>query len=220
MGARRGDVPRPPGAAAGRENPEHLAMLETWMRSYRPDKLFDAGGRVRAELAALAPTGDATDGRSPHANGGRRLVPLSLPEFRATTRYRWPATARSATNRLAASAGAARRLRAQRGGRQLSGLLSRRDELESARCGVRGREPLLRRAAIPIDDHVAGRTGDGGAQRAQLPGLARGLPADRAARPVRHLRGVRDGGRRRWWCSTRSGSNRPAGWRGGRRSRR
>jgi len=53
-----------------RDNPVHLAVLETWMRSYRPDELFDEGGALRAELAELAPTGDRRMSANPHANGG------------------------------------------------------------------------------------------------------------------------------------------------------
>jgi len=63
-----------------RENPEHLAMLERWMRSYRPDERFDEQGRLVPELAALAPEGDHRMGASPQANGGRRLVPLEIPD--------------------------------------------------------------------------------------------------------------------------------------------
>jgi xylulose-5-phosphate/fructose-6-phosphate phosphoketolase len=63
-------------------NPEHLAQLETWMRSYRPEELFDAGGTLRPELAALAPEGDRRMGASPHANGGALLKDLRLPDFR------------------------------------------------------------------------------------------------------------------------------------------
>ena len=58
------------------DNPEHLAALEAWMRSYRPEELFDENGALRAEIAALAPEGDRRMGASPHANGGRRLRPL------------------------------------------------------------------------------------------------------------------------------------------------
>ncbi len=65
-----------------RENPEHLAMLEAWMRSYHPDELFDAHGRVREEIAALAPPGDRRMGANPHANGGLLLRDLVMPEFR------------------------------------------------------------------------------------------------------------------------------------------
>jgi xylulose-5-phosphate/fructose-6-phosphate phosphoketolase len=63
-----------------RENPEHLAMLERWMRSYRPDERFDERGRLVPELAALAPEGERRMGASPHADGGRRLVPLEIPD--------------------------------------------------------------------------------------------------------------------------------------------
>ncbi len=67
--------------AGVRENPAHLALLETWLRSYRPGDRFDALGRLVPELAALAPTGDKRMGASPHANGGRLLVALDLPDI-------------------------------------------------------------------------------------------------------------------------------------------
>jgi xylulose-5-phosphate/fructose-6-phosphate phosphoketolase len=63
------------------ENPEHLKMLEAWMRKYRPDELFDKEGRLIAELAALAPDGSLRMGASPHVNGGRLLKALDLPDF-------------------------------------------------------------------------------------------------------------------------------------------
>jgi xylulose-5-phosphate/fructose-6-phosphate phosphoketolase len=65
-----------------RSNPEHLAALEAWMRSYRPEELFDAGGALIDELAALAPAGDRRMGANPHANGGVLLRDLRLPDFR------------------------------------------------------------------------------------------------------------------------------------------
>jgi xylulose-5-phosphate/fructose-6-phosphate phosphoketolase len=64
-----------------REKPEHLTMLEAWMRSYRPEELFDGAGRLRPELAALAPTGDRRLGANPHANGGRLLQDLDIPDL-------------------------------------------------------------------------------------------------------------------------------------------
>ncbi|MCC7483276.1 MAG: phosphoketolase family protein, partial [Hyphomicrobiales bacterium] len=64
------------------QNPEHLRQLEAWMRSYRPEELFDEGGALRANLAALAPEGDRRMGANPHANGGIRLRGLELPDFR------------------------------------------------------------------------------------------------------------------------------------------
>jgi xylulose-5-phosphate/fructose-6-phosphate phosphoketolase len=63
------------------ENPEHLKMLEAWMRKYRPDELFDKDGRLLAELAALAPEGNRRMGANPHVNGGRVLKALDLPDF-------------------------------------------------------------------------------------------------------------------------------------------
>jgi xylulose-5-phosphate/fructose-6-phosphate phosphoketolase len=65
-----------------RENPEHLRLLEEWMRSYEPEELFDEAGRLRAELQALAPEGDRRMGANRHANGGLLLRDLELPDFR------------------------------------------------------------------------------------------------------------------------------------------
>jgi len=64
-------------------DPAQLAMLETWMRSYGPEALFDADGRLIPDLAALAPTGDRRMGANPHANGGKLLIDLDLPDFRS-----------------------------------------------------------------------------------------------------------------------------------------
>src|SRR5690606_28054027 len=62
--------------------PAHLAALEQWMRSYRPEELFDAQGRPLPEIAALAPEGDRRMGANPHANGGLLLKDLVMPDFR------------------------------------------------------------------------------------------------------------------------------------------
>jgi xylulose-5-phosphate/fructose-6-phosphate phosphoketolase len=62
-------------------HPEHLKLLEEWMRSYRPEELFDAGGRLVPELAELAPRGERRMGANPHANGGILLRELRLPDF-------------------------------------------------------------------------------------------------------------------------------------------
>ena len=69
--------------AALRERPDHLAQLEEWLRSYRPEELFDERGTLRTGLAALAPKGDRRMGMNPHANGGLLLKDLRLPDFRA-----------------------------------------------------------------------------------------------------------------------------------------
>ena len=63
-------------------NPEHLKLLEQWMKSYRPEELFDDAGRPRPEIAALAPEGNRRMGANPHANGGLLLKDLRLPDFR------------------------------------------------------------------------------------------------------------------------------------------
>jgi xylulose-5-phosphate/fructose-6-phosphate phosphoketolase len=64
------------------ENPDHIRLLEEWMRSYRPAELFDDTGKLRPELAQLAPRGDRRMGSNPHANGGALLKDLVLPDFR------------------------------------------------------------------------------------------------------------------------------------------
>jgi xylulose-5-phosphate/fructose-6-phosphate phosphoketolase len=63
-------------------HPNHVADLESWMRSYRPEELFDGNGRLMPELAALAPKGDRRMGSNPHANGGMLLHDLRMPDFR------------------------------------------------------------------------------------------------------------------------------------------
>jgi xylulose-5-phosphate/fructose-6-phosphate phosphoketolase len=62
-------------------HPEHVAQLESWMRSYRAEELFDHSGRLVAELAALAPRGDRRMGANPHTNGGALLRDLVMPDF-------------------------------------------------------------------------------------------------------------------------------------------
>ncbi|GCE23844.1 hypothetical protein KDK_76440 [Dictyobacter kobayashii] len=63
-------------------NPEHLKILENWLRSYKPEELFDEEGHLLPELAELAPKGERRMGANPHANGGKILVELDLPEFK------------------------------------------------------------------------------------------------------------------------------------------
>jgi xylulose-5-phosphate/fructose-6-phosphate phosphoketolase len=62
--------------------PEHLRQLEEWMRSYKPQELFDETGKLRPELAELAPKGRRRMGHNPHANGGLLLKELKLPSYR------------------------------------------------------------------------------------------------------------------------------------------
>ena len=65
-----------------RTSPAELAMLDTWLRSYEPETLFNDDGALVIELTALAPSGNRRMGANPHANGGRILKPLDLPDFR------------------------------------------------------------------------------------------------------------------------------------------
>lgn len=62
--------------------PNHLALLEQWLKSYKPEELFTSDGKLLPELQALAPTGDRRMGANPHANGGKLLRDLKLPDFR------------------------------------------------------------------------------------------------------------------------------------------
>jgi len=62
--------------------PQHVKLLETWMKSYKPEELFDATGKLMPELAELAPKGPRRMGANPHANGGVLLKDLQLPDFR------------------------------------------------------------------------------------------------------------------------------------------
>ena len=66
-----------------RSNPAHLEILDSWMRSYRPETLFDENGRFAPELQALAPAGASRMGANPHANGGTLKKKLELPDYRS-----------------------------------------------------------------------------------------------------------------------------------------
>jgi xylulose-5-phosphate/fructose-6-phosphate phosphoketolase len=68
--------------AETKTRPDHVQMLETWMRSYRPEELFDSEGRLAPDLRDLAPVGERRMGANPHANGGLLLCDLRLPDFR------------------------------------------------------------------------------------------------------------------------------------------
>ena len=181
--------------AGVRENPGHLADLERWMRSYRPEHLFDESGAPLAQLAALAPQGDLRMGALPHANGGRVLEALKLPDPAA---YALPvdrpaATRRESTRQLGellrdvyAENGAARNFR-----------LFCPDETNSNRLGsVFEVEDRMLRDARCTDEHVSphGRVMevldrhddlDERRRRARLPAAGRQLPAvDRRPLPA------------------------------------
>ena len=68
--------------AVDAEHPEHLKLLEEWLKSYRPEEIFEESGCLRSELAELAPNGERRMGANPHANGGLLLRDLIMPDFR------------------------------------------------------------------------------------------------------------------------------------------
>ncbi len=82
-------------------NPQHLKMLEEWLRGYGPQELFDAGGRLRPELKALAPAGDRRMGANRHANGGLLLRDLRLPDLDShAVAVHWPGAERAESTRV------------------------------------------------------------------------------------------------------------------------
>ena len=173
-----------------RTNPAHLALLEQWMKSYRPEELFDANGRLVATLRALAPAGTRRMGSNPRTNGGR-TTPLVVPDPAA---YALPVgtpghDAHESTRQLGEML---RDIYRANPTSVSDPSLPRRDDVEPARRGVRGVRPVPGRAgAADRRPRRADRPRDGGAVRAQLSRLARGVHADWPARAVRHLRGVR-----------------------------
>ena len=164
------------------------------------DEVLPAGGAVRRRRSGPSswcwrPTPRVTlrMSASPHANGGLLTDDLDLPDFRDfAVELTDPGTAVESTRRMGEMIG--RDLPPQP--EHLPAVLPRRDELQPA-----GRRLRRLRPGLHGDGHRRGREallrrpGDGGAQRAQLPRLAGGLHADRPARAVRHLRGVRHGQR-------------------------
>ena len=140
--------------AAARTDDGHRRILEEWLRSYRPEELFDEAGRLVPELAELAPTGDRRMSANPHANGGLLLRELDLPDFRD---YAVEVEAPGATN-----AEATRVL-----GTFLRDVVARNDtnfrvfgpdETASNRLGaVLERTDKVWQARIdPVDEHLAG----------------------------------------------------------------
>ncbi|WP_405149279.1 phosphoketolase family protein [Sphaerisporangium sp. NBC_01403] len=84
-----------------RDDPDHLVALEEWMRSYRPEELFDRHGAPSGQIDALVPQGPRRMSANPHANGGELLKPLVLPDFRDyATEVKAPATATTEPTRV------------------------------------------------------------------------------------------------------------------------
>ncbi len=138
-----------------RSDPDQLGQLETWLRSYEPEKHFDEDGRLIPELADLAPRGDRRMGASPHANGGRVLVDLDLPPFRNyAVEVEQPAVRRFESPR---ALGAMLRDTFVRNAAQRNFRVFCPDETNSNRLGevfeVENRCFVGR--TLPIDDHVS-----------------------------------------------------------------
>jgi xylulose-5-phosphate/fructose-6-phosphate phosphoketolase len=143
---------------AVRTRPDHLASLEEWMRSYRPDELFGDTGALRPDLRALAPEGDRRMGANPHANGGLLLRDLRLPDFREyAVEVTAPASTRAeATRVLGAFLRDVVRLEGDRRTFRLFGP----DETASNRLGdvLDATDRVWEAELLPGDDHL-GREG-------------------------------------------------------------
>jgi xylulose-5-phosphate/fructose-6-phosphate phosphoketolase len=139
--------------AGTRTDAGHRARLEEWLRSYRPEELFDDNGRLIPELRALAPTGDRRMSANPHTNGGRLLRDLRMPDFRdhAVTVDRPAAGSSEATKVLGAFLRDVVRLNPD------NFLIMGPDEVASNRLSevfdVTGRK--WQAATVPGDDHLA-----------------------------------------------------------------
>jgi len=138
-----------------RTRPDHLQALEEWMRSYRPEELFEADGAPRGDLRAQAPAGERRMGANPHANGGLLLRALRLPDFReyAVTFERPAATSAEATRVLGAFLRDALRMDADRRTLRIFGP----DETASNRLGdvFEVTDRAWEAELLPTDDHLA-----------------------------------------------------------------
>ncbi len=170
---------------------DHRQILEDWLRSYRPEELFNGDGRLLPELATLAPDGDKRMGALPHANGGVLKKDLILPEWKnlAVDVRRPGETIVETTRFMGVYLREVISLNAEARNFRLMGP----DETASNRLDAVfevtdrvwiGDDRALRRAPR------ARGPGDGGSVGASLPRVAGGLPADRAAWPILLLRGL------------------------------
>ena len=173
------------------ENPAHVRILEQWMKSYRPGELFDDGGRLRSELAGLAPEGTRRMSANQHTNGGLLLRDLRLPDFRDyAIEVPAPGAATAESTRLM---GAFLRdvMKLNMEFEKLPAVQPGREQLQPLAGRARGHQPRLGRGNLSVRRPPRPRrAGDGDAERAPVPGLARGLPPDRPARLLLLLRGV------------------------------
>ena len=174
------------------DHPDHVAELESWMKSYRAEELFDSTGRLLPELAELAPKGDRRMGANPHANGGLLLRDLRMPDFCAHAVNVPSPGAVDAQDTLvlgkflrdvATLNQDQRNFRVFGPDETLSNLLGAVFEVTNrqwdARKEAERRVPRAHRRRVGLH-----------AQRAPVRGLARRVSPDRAARPLQQLRGL------------------------------
>lgn len=133
--------------------PEHLRILEDWMRSYRPEELFDENGVFRAEYSELAPAGDRRMGSNPNANGGKLTVPLKLPDY-TTYQVKFEERAKDRVGSTAVLGGYLRDIYVSN---PTNFRLFCPDETNSNRLGAvfEVSDRCLMSEIIPIDDHVS-----------------------------------------------------------------
>ena len=173
------------------EHPDHLQQLESWMKSYKAEELFDEHGRLIPELAELAPKGERRMGANPHANGGMLLRDLRMPDFRVHAVNVPSPGAVDGQDTLVL--GKFLRDVIKLNQEQRNFRIFGPDETLSNRLGavfeVTNRQWDARESK---DDEFLARDGRvlDDAQRASVRGLAGGLSADRTARAVQQLRGV------------------------------
>jgi xylulose-5-phosphate/fructose-6-phosphate phosphoketolase len=136
-------------------NPQHLAQLEQWLRSYKPEELFDDSGALVSELAELAPSGARRMSDNPHANGGVLLADLRIPDFHE---YALPvpepgASSGEATRVLGTLLRDVVRLNAERRNFRVVAP----DELQSNRLGavLEATERVWLGERLPTDEHLA-----------------------------------------------------------------
>ena len=173
-------------------HPGHVAPLESWMRSYRPEELFDEQGRLIPELADMAPKGDRRMGANPHTNGGVLLRELRMPDFRPhAVSVPSPGAVTSEDTRVlgrflrdvAAENQSPRNFRVFGPDETLSNMLDAVFEVTSRQWDAR---------EVADDEFLApdGSVLEFDAERASMRGLAGRLPADRTPRPVQQLRSL------------------------------
>jgi xylulose-5-phosphate/fructose-6-phosphate phosphoketolase len=155
-----------------REDDDHRGLLEAWMRSYRPEELFEDDGRLAARLRDLSPTGTRRMSANPHANGGLLRRPLVLRDHgEHTVEVTAPGASIHEPTRVL--------------GYYLTDVM--RDNTDNFRIFGPDETASNRLDAVY---EVTNKVFAGDPLRAHLPGLARGLPAHRPAWPVQLLRGV------------------------------